>query len=1021
MWSYWFCCIAMMGCLNAQEVIWNDDFSQYSSAVEMSRVWDPAGEHRLRLEKKTVRLFSNGQAAVRELQSNWIPGHGIESEFTVTLYNDKTEARILFSSKKLDWINYQGGVLLKAGSRPMYCDSGVWKSSALEPVAVGTAYTVKYMLYPSFSGSSTYDIAINGRTIGKRLPFRDDLRQHPTDRIGVVCLGGAAENLSMSLNGAHLRYAMRYDVNDGEKVKVSLGDIPAGGRRFFDNRVELAGYFDGERELITEVSAALYPNRRNHPDQAEEKPVAVCKLNRKPDGKEWFRFEHVPFGMHTLRISCIINGKRYVVAEELVSVIHRDLKRDERSAFGVISHADRFDRNIALELDNVAAAGGSWTRMEFILAEICRDGKFDFSHHVRLFDEGRARGIRFFGLLNTTPPGYSLMPGDGYWAQPNLDRWREMCIAVMTEFKGKINHWEIWNEPDGFAFWGFSPGVSRPEHHAKMLNIAADVAASISPDIKVMGPSVTATGEAYFQDVLEAGGFDRIDTITFHFPAGRSPGEWYRRATRQLRERYPEKKFNFWISECEFYLQNPIAMLTEPVPLPRFLYTIRDKGVERNSFEHENGMCKYNGQPKEKFVAYQFLVKMLAGAVPAGRILFAEKLEGYRFKKDGRFVAAVWSPGISPIQPIPAKYLDGVTVYDQNGNLIPNTGAPVIPSKGEHENQIVYLDRIPDDSLLNLDAAVNCSADYTELIAGKAAELQFTFCNDSGLPQKYRMAFSQDRQLTLSTAALELEVMPGQTVTRSVTVTPAADISITEATLAAQLSCGERTVDKLFGPFLIDNPRQFARQELYRYRRGLNWVLPEECRDIHGEYIFENRAKVNQHRHSLGSSCKAVSAPSGRGLELQYRWQRPVSGWNWMARRYAPLEKIQLKGIPTEFEMDILLPQNGELLPLTVLLILEDDSGKELLVEGGGELYWFHDRIRKWKCVIPSRFGTGFIHSAYGGNGEKNITRYPLYFKGLILNLVPAQFVWQFRDNRPEVSGTIIIDNLNVKYFDEKK
>ena len=42
-------------------------------------------------------------------------------------------------------------------------------------------------------------------------------------------------------------------------------------------------------------------------------------------------------------------------------------------------------------------------------------------------------------------------------------------------------------------------------------------------------------------------------------------------------------------------------MLAEERPLPRFLYTIRDKGVGRDVFEHENGMCKYNGQPKDKF------------------------------------------------------------------------------------------------------------------------------------------------------------------------------------------------------------------------------------------------------------------------------------------------------------------------------------------------------------------------------------------------------------------------------------
>lgn len=1017
----WTFLLLLTGNLYAQDMIWQDDFKSYRSVSELNQFWDARQINNLRFADCRVKLFSNGQAAIRELQSDWTPGKSVETEIAITLDNGKTEGRILFSHNKIDWLNYQGGVLLKSGLRPMYCDAGEWKESKLAPVKEGQRYMVKYCLYPSFSGSSSYDIFINDQKIGEKLLFRDDLKQQPTNQIGVICLGGQAETLSMSLDYAHSRYAMSFKVEDKDKVKASLGEIPVGGRVFRDNRINIKVDFAGELGAVSAVRLAVYPNHRNHADQAEAAAVATVDLDRKPSSHEEFDLANIPYGMHTLRISCVINGKEYVQQEELISMIHQNVVADPRNCWGIISHGDRFDRNINLELDNVAAAGGSWTRMEFILAEICKDGKFDFSHHHQLYEAGKARNIRFFGLLNTTPAGYSLMPGDGYWAQPNLDRWREICTAVMTEFKGQINDWEIWNEPDGFAFWGFSPNVSRAEHHAKMLNIAADVAKSISPDIRVMGPSVTATGEAYFEEVLNSGGVDKIDTVTFHFPAGRSPGEWHRRAQKELQKRYPDRKIQFWISECEFYLQNLIAVLATDRPLPRFLYTIRDKGVERNVFEHENGMCKYNGQPKDKFIAYQFLVKMLGNSRPVGRILFAENLEGYLFERDGKYTAAVWSPGISPIQPIPEQYLQGVNAFDQYGNKLSTSSGGLTAKRGEHENQIIYLSDIRSDSLLGLDAAVNCIGDYTELAAGKSCELKFTFTNLETSAKHYTLKWNADPQMKLSASEQSAEVVAGAVVEKTIVVTPQENAAVTQMFLNGELSDGKQTVKKKFGPFLIDNPKLFAYQEIYRYRKDLNWVLPEECRDIHGEYIFENRSKVDQHKHSLGSSCNPVKSLDGKGLELNYSWKRPVSGWNWMARRYAPLEKIKLNGIPVEFEMQVQLPQTGDLLPLTVLLVFEDATGKEILVEGGGELYWFHKNFKTWKCTIPSRFGTGFIHSVYGGNNEKNIAAYPLYFKGLVLNLVPAQFVWQFKPERPEVTGSIIINQLKIKYFNGQK
>ncbi|UKI29833.1 MAG: hypothetical protein L6W00_17550 [Lentisphaeria bacterium] len=206
--------------------------------------------------------------------------------------------------------------------------------------------------------------------------------------------------------------------------------------------------------------------------------------------------------------------------------------------------------------------------------------------------------------------------------------------------------------------------------------------------------------------------------------------------------------------------------------------------------------------------------------------------------------------------------------------------------KGEHENQVIYLDRIPEDSPLNLDASVNCSADYGELAAGRETELRFSFTNDGAAPCRYRLVFSPDP--------------PADVVRRGAGGGSHAGPHAGEERFghASRRYCrhGADAVGAALPrrPFGQETVRPLPDRQSPAVCVAGAVPLPERSAGIFMATPFSRRIgqKVNQHRHSLGSGCKAVSAPSGRGLELQYCWRRPVSGWNWMARRYAPLEKI---------------------------------------------------------------------------------------------------------------------------------
>ena len=70
---------------------------------------------------------------------------------------------------------------------------------------------------------------------------------------------------------------------------------------------------------------------------------------------------------------------------------------------------------------------------------------------------------------------------------------------------------------------------------------------------------------------------------------------------------------------------------------------MRDKGVNPVNYEHNNGMIKYDGLPKGRFIQYQFLSTMLGNAEYIGKIFSDRGLNGYLFREDGIWTAAVWA------------------------------------------------------------------------------------------------------------------------------------------------------------------------------------------------------------------------------------------------------------------------------------------------------------------------------------------------------------------------------------------
>jgi GH35 family endo-1,4-beta-xylanase len=123
--------------------------------------------------------------------------------------------------------------------------------------------------------------------------------------------------------------------------------------------------------------------------------------------------------------------------------------------------------------------------------------------------------------LGMSPKWASARPAEksayqpGFAAEPvNLSDWADYVRAVVGHCKGRVQAYEIWNEPNLNVFW-----TGHTEQMVDLTHQAHDIIKSIDPNALVISPSATASnhGDAWLNEFLEKGGGRYVDVIGYHF------------------------------------------------------------------------------------------------------------------------------------------------------------------------------------------------------------------------------------------------------------------------------------------------------------------------------------------------------------------------------------------------------------------------------------------------------------------------------------------------------------------------
>ncbi len=301
--------------------------------------------------------------------------------------------------------------------------------------------------------------------------------------------------------------------------------------------------------------------------------------------------------------------------------------------------------------------------------------KGEFVWYDEPVDAMLERGVGVLGVLCRTPDWAGRDPGGEKvgaraWPPRDWDEFANYVYRTVDHYKGKINHWEVWNEPWGRGFW-----AGTPEEYGELLQIAYTEAKRADPECVVVGGCFWPPKPEFTDRVLATGAIQYMDAVSYHHycePDAIAMGQvrsWYETLRGQIDAASGEHlpiwmtegstacpSFYWWLGRREASRGATEASAkhlieTKSLGVETFFhyYSWQEIGSPRMFHGLDSGwyvhpLLEYDGSPKPSYAAYAATAQMLSGAEPAG-CLEEGAFRIHAFAKPGATVLAMWARG----------------------------------------------------------------------------------------------------------------------------------------------------------------------------------------------------------------------------------------------------------------------------------------------------------------------------------------------------------------------------------------
>lgn len=183
-------------------------------------------------------------------------------------------------------------------------------------------------------------------------------------------------------------------------------------------------------------------------------------------------------------------------------------------------------------LEMVREMGAPWIVEYFPWAYIQpTPGRLEWGHPDVVIRNARAQGLKIIARIDGVPEWARPKDTTGrYLGEDHYADYAAFVRSFVTRYKGKVDYYVIWNEPNTSLEWGYRP-VSA-QQYAQLLKATYVEAKLADPDSQIVAAGLAPTLEqsdlatndlTYLQDLYDAGAKDYFDALAAHAYGGKLP------------------------------------------------------------------------------------------------------------------------------------------------------------------------------------------------------------------------------------------------------------------------------------------------------------------------------------------------------------------------------------------------------------------------------------------------------------------------------------------------------------------
>ncbi len=179
------------------------------------------------------------------------------------------------------------------------------------------------------------------------------------------------------------------------------------------------------------------------------------------------------------------------------------------------------------DLGLIRDAGFTWVKQWFAWSDIegAGKGKYDWQTTDRIVDQVQEFGLKLIVRVSDAPDWAGPPPG-------NSDHFAAFLSALATRYKGRIQAYQVWNEPNLAREWGNKPPNAK--EYTQMLQKAYQAIKKADPNALVISAGLAPTTELsqravpdtqFVQAMYAAGAKNYFDALGAHGAGYKAPPE----------------------------------------------------------------------------------------------------------------------------------------------------------------------------------------------------------------------------------------------------------------------------------------------------------------------------------------------------------------------------------------------------------------------------------------------------------------------------------------------------------------